>query len=86
MPAGKGKKADAAGAPAPAAVPDPVDDAASLKDEAEALEASIAAGQARLAEIRAKRDFKEFPKFVKGQIFASREEQDAAGPDYADEV
>lgn len=26
----------------------------------------------------------EFPKYVKGFIFKSRAEQDAAGPDYAD--
>lgn len=28
----------------------------------------------------------EYPKWVKGYIFKSRAEQDAAGPDYADEA
>lgn len=52
--------------------------------EIKALEASIAADQARLTEFKAKRDFVEFPKMVKERTFGSREEQDAAGPDYAD--
>lgn len=48
------------------------------------LEGRIGSDQARLAELRAKKAFVEFPKMVKGHIFNSRAEQDAAGPEFAD--
>ena len=48
----------------------------------EQLEARIAADQALLDAL--KHPPVEFPKMVKGHIFASREAQDAAGPDFAD--
>lgn len=92
MPAGNGN-ADAAGASAPAAVPAPSDAQAApppvavskkLAQEIEALEASIAADQVRLEELRFRANFQEFPKMVKGHVFNSRAEQDAAGPEFAD--
>jgi len=49
----------------------------------------IALLEERIAFLRKRADslrhpFIEFPKMVKGRTFASREEQDKAGPDYAD--
>jgi hypothetical protein len=79
-------EAAATAEPEAAVVVPPVEavSAPTLKAEITALEASIAADQARLAALRVKRDFKEYPKAVKDQIFASREAQDAAGPEYAE--
>lgn len=48
----------------------------------EALEKIIAEAQAQLYALQ--HPFQEFPKEVKGQVFASRAEQDAAGPEFAD--
>jgi hypothetical protein len=56
----------------------------SRHQEIKELEASIAEDQKRLDDLRRERDYVEFPKMVKGRTFASREEQDAAGPDFAD--
>lgn len=80
MPAGKGKTEATEGESeaSPVAVP------LTLDEQVAALEASIAADQAQLAALVTKRDFQEFPKMVKGVVFASREEQDAAGPEYAE--
>ena len=48
------------------------------------LEKRIAVDQARAEELRFRINFAEFPKMVKGRTFASRAEQDAAGPEFAD--
>lgn len=79
------KQASVAGASAPATVPPaPPVPVPSLDAEIADLEGRIAADQARLAALIARRDFKEYPKDVNGRTFGSREEQDAAGPDYAE--
>lgn len=73
------------------------DSGASLSLEAEAaeLETRIAVDTARLERLRFEINFKEFPKMVTGvdtdgrtytRTFASRAEQDAAGPGFADKV
>lgn len=79
MPAAKkaAGKDEAAGAPAPAVVPDLTPD-----QEIAELENRIAVDQARIHQLR--NPIIEFPKMVKDRTFASREEQYAAGPEYAD--
>lgn len=79
MPAGKDKTEATEGEPEASPVV-----VRSLTDEISDLEGRIAVDQAQLAALVAKRDFQEFPKMVKGVVFASREEQDAAGPEYAE--
>lgn len=71
--------------PAPDLVQPVVASGHDLKGERAALLARIEADQKRLAEVERLLRFKEYPKMVKDRTFASREEQDAAGPEYADQ-
>jgi hypothetical protein len=52
------------------------------KEEIALLRKRIAEDQARLEQLL--HPPVEFPKWVKDRVFASREEQDAAGPEYAE--
>jgi hypothetical protein len=51
-------------------------------EEIKEVQRRIASLQARLRELE--HPFQEYPKMVKGHTFNSREEQDAAGSDFAD--
>jgi hypothetical protein len=70
--------------PAAAKAPAPAPPALTPEEEASALEARVAADQARVQQLR--NPAVEFPKYVKGHVFNSRAEQDAAGPEFADEA